>query len=49
MCSPAPIATLPEDHYVIVIFTPVDGTHKLTMGVVLIEWLDFEEKWQEAM
>jgi hypothetical protein len=50
MGSPALIATLLDDCYVIVVFKPVDGTLKLTMGIVLIDWLPFdnENSWQDA-
>jgi hypothetical protein len=41
-----------EDHYVIVAFKPVDKKPKLTMGIVLIEWMEYPhdtlEGWKEA-
>jgi hypothetical protein len=52
MDSPAPIVTSILDNYVIVVFNwkPVGKKRKLTMGIVLIEWLDFEDEknWKEA-
>jgi hypothetical protein len=48
MTSPAPIVISLEDSYVLVVFKAVGRKHKLTMEMVLIEWLDFKNSWQDA-